>query len=75
MESVPSNKTIHSIKQYIQDHPDMKLLGENSGGFEIRYSAEAKDWLLKLVEENQIRFDNPGRIQNNHPYILLLPEK
>lgn len=72
---VPEDKNIEQIKQVIEDHPRIDVGVDNSGGFEIKYASDAKEWLGQIVENNNIRFDNPARFDSGHPYVLLLPDE
>lgn len=73
-ESIPTESGIETIREYLEAIERIDVLGDNSGGFEVKYASEKKKLLKELVENNLIKFDNPARIEAGHPYILILPE-
>ena len=69
----PEDSTIEEVKIRLEEHPRIDVGVDNSGGFEIKYANDARNWLSETVKQNNIRFDNPNRFDSGHPYVLLLP--
>lgn len=73
---IPEEQDIETVIEKVKKHPSVKFIGEHSSeGFEYRVGGEGQEWLINSVENNEVRFDNPNRIESGHPYGLILPEE
>lgn len=67
--------TIEDFKEKVKEKDGVELGTPNSGGYEVKYFTEdGREWLIKTVDNNPLKFDNRSRIKNNHPYTLVLPD-
>lgn len=64
---------INEIYKLFSNEKRIEVIGENSGGFEAKVSSEHKEWVINIIENNNVRFDNPARLKSGHPYVLILP--
>lgn len=73
---IPNDEGIETVKNHAEDVSGIDVGVSNSGGYEIKWSSDdAREWLLKAVDKNAVRFDNPARIDAGHPYVLILPDE
>jgi len=70
---IPKNKNIDEIYDIFKNKDNISMNGLNSGGFEAKIGSNMNEWVFNIVEQNNIRFDNPARLKAGHPYILILP--
>jgi hypothetical protein len=67
--------SIEKFKERVKEREDVKLGASNSGGYEVKYITEdGREWLLETVDNSPLHFDNRSRIENEHPYTLVLPD-
>ena len=70
---IPKDKNIDEIRELFEETDRIDVGVENMDGFEAKIGSDKRNFVMEVVEKNNVRFDNPARIQNGHPYILILP--
>jgi len=72
---VPKNQGIDAVKELAEQHPNIDVGVNNSGGWEMKCGKSGRERIRNVVEQNNVRFDNPARINAGHSYILVLPDE
>lgn len=73
---IPEDENLEIVKGVVESHPRVRFVGDHSsGGIEYKVSEESQEWLIELVKENKVKFDNPNRIDSGHSFGLILPDE
>jgi len=72
---VPRNQGVDTVKELAEQHSNIDVGVSNSGGWEMKCGKSGREWIKTVVEQNDVRLDNPARINAGHSYILILPEE
>lgn len=73
---IVEGKEIDGVHEYIHESTNMDVEATVNNGYQIHYSTPSeRQLLIDIVENNEVVFENPGRIQiaGDEGSVLLLP--